>query len=165
MPTQEPVKKSRLSGQVDLWMRHRKREPEPAQPVPRRASAAQRGARRRHGNPRRLAVDSGLRSPTEHARGSGSPAELLPTVTGVENTQAQSDGSRDLIRVLELLDGDQTGAISVSALRDLGVKAPAQAVYNLQLAGYAIDRVSFTDQSGHRTLGYRLAVAPAADDQ
>jgi hypothetical protein len=31
---------------------------------------------------------------------------------------------------------------SVAALRERGVKAPAQAVYTLQLAGYATDRVS-----------------------
>ena len=57
---------------------------------------------------------------------------------------------------MALLEGDQTGSMTVAALRERGVKAPGQAVYTLQLAGYAIDRVTGTDLSGHRTLGYRL---------
>ena len=52
--------------------------------------------------------------------------------------------------------------MTVAALRERGVKAPGQAVYTLQLAGYAIDRVSGTDLGGHRTLGYRLRGSGAA---
>jgi hypothetical protein len=78
------------------------------------------------------------------------------TTTSTEQTHPQSEGARELARVLALLEGDQTGSITVAALRERGVKAPGQAVYILQLAGYAIDRVSRTDLGGHRTLGYRL---------
>jgi len=80
----------------------------------------------------------------------------------VDPTRARSQGDRDLARVLALLEGDHTGAITVAALRERGVKAPAQAVY-MQLAGYAIDRVSCTDLGGQKTLGYRLATVPEPD--
>ena len=88
--------------------------------------------------------------------------------TSADPTRARSQGDRDLTRVLALLEGallegDHTGAITVAALRERGVKAPAQAVYTLQLAGYAIDRVSCTDPGGHKTLGYRLATVPEPD--
>ena len=73
-----------------------------------------------------------------------------------EQTQPQSAGDRNLARLLALLDGDQAGAMTIAALREHGVGAPAQAVYTLQLAGYPIDRISCTDADGHRTLGYRL---------
>src|SRR5665213_1433623 len=51
-----------------------------------------------------------------------------------------------------------------AALRERGVKAPAQAMYDLQLAGYTIDRVGCTDRGGRRTFGYRLHGPPAATD-
>jgi hypothetical protein len=85
--------------------------------------------------------------------------------TSTSQSHSQSAGDRELARVLALLEGDQTGAMTIAALRESGVKAPAQAVYTLQLAGYAIDRVSCTDPGGHRTFGYRLhgSGAPAPD--
>jgi hypothetical protein len=66
---------------------------------------------------------------------------------------------------LALLQANQTGAISIGDLRDVGVGAPAQAVYDLQLAGYAIDRVSYTTADGLPSVGYRLhhAVARASE--
>jgi hypothetical protein len=87
------------------------------------------------------------------------------TTTNTDQRHPQSEGDRELARVLALLEGDQAGSMTVAALRERGVKAPGQAVYTLQLAGYAIDRVSGTDLGGHRTLGYRLHVsgAPAPD--
>ena len=75
---------------------------------------------------------------------------------------AAKHGDLELERILRLLEGDQARSMSVAALREHGVKAPAQAVYALQLAGYAIDRVSSTDPSGRQTLGYRLRGSPAA---
>jgi hypothetical protein len=85
------------------------------------------------------------------------------TPTGTDHVRPQSEGDRDLARTLALLEGDQAGSITVAALRNHGVKAPAQAVYELQLAGYAIDRVRFKDPQGRKTLAYRLASAPAPD--
>jgi hypothetical protein len=78
------------------------------------------------------------------------------TTTSTDQTHPHSEGGRELARVLALLEGDQAGSMTVAALRERGVKAPGQAVYTLQLAGYAIDRVSGPDLGGHRTLGYRL---------
>jgi hypothetical protein len=77
------------------------------------------------------------------------------------NVEPQSEGERELARALALLEGDQAGSVTLAALRECGVKAPAQAVYDLQVAGYAIDRVSCTDRGEHRTLGYRLRDSPA----
>jgi hypothetical protein len=75
---------------------------------------------------------------------------------GTDHTQPRTGGDRDVARALALLEGDQAGPITIAALRAHGVKAPAQAVYTLQLAGYGIDRVSCEHPDGRRTLGYRL---------
>ena len=81
--------------------------------------------------------------------------------TSTDHVHPHSEGDRDLARALALLQGDRAGSVTIAALRERGVKAPAQAVYDLQLAGHAIDRVSCTDPCGHRTLGYRLHRPPA----
>ena len=73
---------------------------------------------------------------------------------GTDQIQPRSEGDRDVARLLELLEGDQAGALTIAALRERGVKAPAQAVYTLQLAGYGIDRVGCEDSNGRRTLGH-----------
>ena len=78
------------------------------------------------------------------------------TTISTDQPHPQSEGDRELVRVLALLEGDQAGSMTVAELRERGVKAPGQAVYTLQLAGYAIDRVSGTDLGGDRALGYRL---------
>ena len=83
------------------------------------------------------------------------------TPPNAHHLQPHSDGERELARVLALLEGDQASSVTLDALRERGVKAPAQAVYALQLAGYAIDRVSCTDPGGRRTFGYRLHGSPA----
>ena len=49
---------------------------------------------------------------------------------------------------------DPAASVTIAALRERGVKAPAQAVYDLQLLGHAIDRVSCTNLNGDRTLEY-----------
>lgn len=73
-----------------------------------------------------------------------------------------SEGDRQVAQVLALLEDDRAEAISIATLLERGVKSPAQAVYELQLAGYRIDRVSQTDSGGHTTLGYRLQGVAAA---
>jgi hypothetical protein len=80
--------------------------------------------------------------------------------TGMNRAPLPSEGDRELARVLALLEADDAGAITIAAFRERGIRVPAQAVYTLQLAGYAIDRVSCTGPDGHRTLGYRLHRAP-----
>jgi hypothetical protein len=83
------------------------------------------------------------------------------TIAGTDRVEPSSEGERELARALALLEGDQAGSVTIAALRERGVKAPAQAMYDLQLAGYAIDRISCTDPRGHRTFGYRLHGSPA----
>jgi Helix-turn-helix domain len=78
------------------------------------------------------------------------------TTTSASRSHPQSAGDRELERVLALLESDQTGSVTVAALRESGVTAPGQAVYTLQLAGYAIDRAATTEPHGHRALGYRI---------
>jgi hypothetical protein len=65
-------------------------------------------------------------------------------------------GDRDQARLLTLLEADRTGALTTAALRERGFEAPAQMVYELQLAGYEIDRVPCEHPDGRRILGYRL---------
>ena len=83
------------------------------------------------------------------------------TPASIDQVQPHSEGDRELARALALLQDDQAGPVTIAALRERGVKAPAQAVYDLQLAGHAIDRVSCSDPRGHRTFGYRLHGSPA----
>jgi hypothetical protein len=83
------------------------------------------------------------------------------TPTSTDHVQPHSEGDRELVRALSLLQGDRAGSVTIATLRERGVRAPAQAIYDLQLAGHAIDRVSCPDPGGHRTFGYRLHGLPA----
>jgi hypothetical protein len=65
-------------------------------------------------------------------------------------------GARNETRLLALLESDQTGGLTVAALREQGIRAPGQAVYALQLAGHRIDRVNCEGSDGQTSLGYRL---------
>jgi hypothetical protein len=56
----------------------------------------------------------------------------------------------------------EQGAVTLRELHDQGVKFPAQEMYELQVAGYAIDRLRLIDASGQPTLGYRLGAQPQA---
>jgi hypothetical protein len=71
-------------------------------------------------------------------------------------------GARNEARLLALLESDETGGLTVEALREHGIRAPGQAVYTLQLAGHQIDRVSREGSDGHMRLGYRLHASSAA---
>ena len=74
----------------------------------------------------------------------------------VDRVEPQVVEDRDSDRVLTLLEADESGGLTIGALRERGVEAPVQAVYALRLAGYEIDRVVCEHPSGHRTPGYRL---------
>ena len=83
-----------------------------------------------------------------------------------DDPQPRTEAEQELARALEMLERDHTGSVTVAALREGGVRAPAQAVYDLQIAGYEIDRVKSTDAGGHSTSGYRLrGPTPSAPDQ
>ncbi len=62
---------------------------------------------------------------------------------------------RAAAHLLELLA--YTGwPLTIDELRREGVAAPAQAIYELQLAGFEIDRVLVHLDGGHQGIGYRL---------
>ena len=63
------------------------------------------------------------------------------TPASTDQTRAQSVVDRDLARVLALLENDQAGGLTIADFGERGVRAPAQAVYMLPLAGHDIDRV------------------------
>ena len=81
---------------------------------------------------------------------------MTTTSASTDGSGPRSSAQREGERTLALLRRDRTGAVSVAVLRDGGVGSPAQAIYDLQLAGYAIDRVSQLTADGQRTRGYRL---------
>ena len=69
-------------------------------------------------------------------------------------------GDRDLTRVLGLLEANRGAGLTIAALRERGVETPAMSVYELQLAGYEVERVLCERPDGRATLGYRLGAAP-----
>jgi hypothetical protein len=71
-------------------------------------------------------------------------------------------GASNEARLLALLESDETGGLTVEALRKHGIRTPGQAVYALQLAGHQIDRVSREGSDGRMRLGYRLHASSAA---
>jgi hypothetical protein len=78
------------------------------------------------------------------------------TPTTNELTEPRSVEGHDAARVLTLLGADDSGAVTMAALREHGVHAPAQAIYELQLDGYKIDRLPCESSDRHTTIGYRL---------
>jgi hypothetical protein len=84
--------------------------------------------------------------------------------------QATFDGAwgREAARLLALLRQDRRGGVTVAAMRERGIEAPAQAIYTLQLAGYTIDRVPAA-VNGRRSSAYRLRGGPyqngSSDDE
>jgi hypothetical protein len=75
--------------------------------------------------------------------------------------EMQSAGARDVVRLLALLAADEDIGSTIAALCERGIQAPARAVYDLQIAGYHIDRTYCQDTSGHRSLRYRLRASTA----
>ena len=62
----------------------------------------------------------------------------------------------NLARLLMLLGRANGTPFTISALRDSGIVTPGQAIYELQLAGYTIDRVPIHRADGHTGFAYRL---------
>jgi hypothetical protein len=77
-----------------------------------------------------------------------------------ERARSPSAGNRDLTRVLGLLEANRARGLTLAALRERGVETPAMSVYELQLAGYEIERLLCEAPDGRTTLGYRLRAAP-----
>jgi hypothetical protein len=64
---------------------------------------------------------------------------------------------RDASRLLALLRGNRAEPLTIAAMHERGIEAPAQAIYTLQLTGYQIDRVPVQRPDGRITSGYRLS--------
>ena len=63
----------------------------------------------------------------------------------------------ELTRVLSLLESAEEHAMTISELRAHGIATPGQSVYELQLAGYPIQRVRHRrGASGCTVVAYRL---------
>jgi hypothetical protein len=62
----------------------------------------------------------------------------------------------NLARTLALLEADHAAGMTIDSLREHGLRAPAQFPYDLQLAGYEIDRVASHNPDGSRTQRYQL---------
>jgi hypothetical protein len=73
----------------------------------------------------------------------------------LENPSSLAD--RDEARLLALLGDDRAEPLTIAAMRERGIEAPAQAIYTLQLAGYQIDRVLVQPPRGRHASGYRLS--------
>jgi hypothetical protein len=89
---------------------------------------------------------------------------MNPTIHSIakaDNPGPRTQGGRELARALALLEGNDSRTVTLAALRERGVNAPAQAIYDLQLAGHTIDRFMSTDSAGHASPGYHLRRPPA----
>jgi len=69
-------------------------------------------------------------------------------------SEATSTADRNVERLLVLL-GEQD--MTIAALHAHGIRSPAQSVYDLQLAGYPIDRFRLNHDSGRSSVQYRLS--------
>ena len=76
-----------------------------------------------------------------------------------------TQGDHHLTRLLRLLETDQDGGLTIAALRERGIETPAMSVYELQLAGYEIERVPCEHWNGRTTLAYRLRCPAHTADQ
>jgi TPP-dependent 2-oxoacid decarboxylase len=75
-----------------------------------------------------------------------------------DRTLGATEGSRQQRQVLKLLSGPGSAALTMAEMRERGVRAPGQAIYELELAGYPVERVYRDADARHnRVLGYRLA--------
>jgi hypothetical protein len=106
------------------------------------------------------------RPPTAKLRGA-----LATVGRAVHRRRALTAGSRSAPRTQSDLNQERVwalleqGTVTLTQLHDQGVRFPAQAMYDLQAAGYAIDRLRMTDDAGQSTVGYRLrAQSQAAVD-
>jgi len=93
------------------------------------------------------------------ADANGSPTTIRPLLAlwrapaAADRSGATSAADRNVERLLMLLgDSDMT-----IALRERGIRAPAQCLYDLQLAGYPIERVQLKHDCGRGSVQYRLS--------
>jgi hypothetical protein len=68
----------------------------------------------------------------------------------------------DQLRLLvAMLPAPDEPPLTLTELVGAGIRSPAQRIYELELAGYSIERVHAADPDGKRhVVGYRLAARP-----
>lgn len=85
-----------------------------------------------------------------------------PTSPAASRTPEASADASDRGRLLHAFVAAQGAALTIGDLRELGVRMPGQALYELELDGYPVERAH--ERSGARAAGfsgYRLG-APAS---
>ena len=62
----------------------------------------------------------------------------------------------DAARLVRVLVERGGSLLTIEQLRSEGLHAPAQAIYELQLAGYEVERLAVRRERGRTSVGYRL---------
>lgn len=74
-----------------------------------------------------------------------------------EHAHANSPATVDRARLLSLLDAGLDDAPTMDDLRERGVRMPGQAIYELEVDGYPVERVRRRGDARRRGgIGYRL---------
>lgn len=91
----------------------------------------------------------------------------IPDSTLTRQTPQGPTGTSDRARLLQLLDAAEGDALTIGDLRERGIQMPGQAIYELELDGYPVERVRPRGSARRgRVLGYRLSTHAAdADDR
>jgi hypothetical protein len=85
-----------------------------------------------------------------------------PNSTTASQAVTGFGGQADRARLLHLLRGDESEPLTIADLLDRGVQMPGQAIYELELAGYPVERVYRHSQARRcKVCGYRLGAADA----
>jgi hypothetical protein len=86
-----------------------------------------------------------------------------PDSTLTRQTPQGQPGTSDCARLLHVLDAAEGDGLTIGDLRERGIQMPGQAIYELELDGYPVERVRPRGSARRcRVLGYRLS-AHAAD--
>ena len=72
------------------------------------------------------------------------------------HANATSPATVDRARLLSLLDAGLDDAPTIDDLREGGVRMPGQAIYELEVDGYPVERVRHRGDARRRGIGYRL---------
>ena len=74
-----------------------------------------------------------------------------------EPAHADSPATVDRARLLSLLDAGLDDAPTIADLRERGVRMPGQAIYELEVDGYPVERIRRRGEARRRGgIGYRL---------
>jgi hypothetical protein len=79
--------------------------------------------------------------------------------TSADQAGLERAWGRDAARLLSLLRRNRDAGVTVAEMRERGIDAPAQAIYTLQLAGYAVDHVPAAP-NGSKARAYRMRGGP-----